>query len=49
MVELDELECGAQAADLFGCRFDAQGNRTACGAALIDAENDDIVIISVSK
>jgi len=49
VVELDKLECAAQAADLFGCRFDAQGNPTACGAALIDAKNDDIVIISVSK
>ena len=49
VVELDKLECGAQAAVVFGCRFDAKGNATACGEATIDAKNDDIVIVSVSK
>ncbi|MGH7380800.1 MAG: hypothetical protein ACREKR_01025 [Candidatus Methylomirabilales bacterium] len=49
VVELDKLECAAQAAAVFGCRFDAKGNPTACGAATIDAKNDDIVIVSVSK
>jgi hypothetical protein len=49
VVELDKLECAAQAAGAFGCRFDAQGNPTACGAVEIDAKNDDIVILSVSK
>jgi hypothetical protein len=49
VVELDKLECGAQAAVVFGCRFDAKGNATACGAVEIDAKNDDIVIVTVSK
>lgn len=49
VVELDKLECGARAAGVFGCRFDAKGNWTACGAATIDAKNDDIVIVSVWK
>lgn len=49
VVELDERECAAQAAGVFGCRFDAKGNPTACGAVEIDAKNDDIVIVSVSK
>jgi hypothetical protein len=49
VVALDKLECGAQAAGEFGCRFDAKGNPTACGAVTIDAKNDDIVIVTVSK
>jgi len=43
-VELDENECAAEAAGLFGCRFDAQGNPTACGMVTVDDANDDIVI-----
>jgi hypothetical protein len=48
-VELDKSECGAQAAGLFGCKFDAQGNATACGVAVVDDKNDDVVITVVSK
>lgn len=48
-VELDKSECGAQAAGLFGCKFDGQGNATACGAAAVDDKNDDVVIVTVSK
>lgn len=44
-VELDEDECAAEAAGLFGCRFDAQGNATACGMVAIDDANDDIAIV----
>ena len=46
---VDKSECGAQAAGLWGCRFDASGNETACGVATIDEKNDDIVIAAVSK
>src|SRR5437867_4750639 len=41
-VGLDKSECAAEAAGVYGCKFDAQGNATACGAARIDATNDDI-------
>jgi hypothetical protein len=46
---VDKSECGAQAAGLWGCRFDTSGNETACGVATIDERNDDIVIAAVQK
>ena len=49
VVELDKSECAAQSAGLFGCKFDAKGNATACGAVKIDEKNDDIIIAAVSK
>ena len=49
VVSLDEGECGAKAAGLYGCRFDAKGNATACGVATIDDRNDDITIATVSE
>ena len=49
VVSLDKGECGAQAAGLYGCRFDAKGNATACGVATIDDKNDEITIVTVSE
>jgi hypothetical protein len=49
VVGLDKSECAAQTAGLFGCKFDAKGKATACGAAKIDEKNDDIVVVAVSK
>jgi hypothetical protein len=49
IVSLDEGECSAEAAEAYGCRFDAQGNPTACGVAVVDAKNDDIVFATVSE
>jgi hypothetical protein len=49
VVELDKSECAAEAAGLFGCKFDAKGNATACGAVKVDEKNDDIVIGVVTK
>jgi hypothetical protein len=46
---LDKGECAAETAGIFGCKFDAQGNDTACGAAKIDAKNDDITIAAVEE
>jgi hypothetical protein len=48
-VGLDKSECAAEAAGVFGCKFDAQGNATACGAVKIDAKNDDIAIAAVEE
>jgi hypothetical protein len=31
-------------AGVYGCKFDAKGNPTACGVAIVDDKNDDIVI-----
>jgi hypothetical protein len=49
VADLDKGECGAQAAGLWGCKFDAKGTETACGAAVLDEKNDDLVIAVVSK
>ena len=43
-VYFDAMECGAAAAGLYGCRFNAAGNVTAWGEALVDAANDEIII-----
>ena len=48
IVSLDESECGAQEAALWGCKFDASGNDTACGIAALDEKNDDLVIVTAS-
>ena len=46
---LDKGECNSQTAGLWGCKFDAKGNETACGVATIDEKNDDLIIAVVSK
>ena len=33
VADLDKGDCGAQAAAMWGCKFDANGNSTACGIA----------------
>jgi hypothetical protein len=32
-----------------GLQFDAKGNETACGAAVLDEKNDDLTIVVVKK
>ena len=49
VVDLDESECKAKAAGLYGCKFDANGNATACGLATIDEKNDEITLAEVEK
>jgi hypothetical protein len=49
VVTLDESECKAKAAASFGCRFDAKGVETACGAATIDDKNDELVVVTASN
>lgn len=46
---VDKSECAAQAAGLWGCRFDGSGAATACGVATLDEKNDELVIVAVSK
>ena len=41
---LNAGQCAAQAKALWGCRFDATGQRTECGWATIQADKDDIII-----
>lgn len=49
IISLDPNECGAAETALWGCRFDAEGNDTTCGIAVLDEGNDDIVIVTVSE
>lgn len=42
VVGLDAGECGAKAAGVFGCRFDAKGSATECGAAIV--RDDEVAI-----
>jgi hypothetical protein len=44
VAELDKGECNAQAAALWGCRFDANGNVTVCGIVAAQIQ-DDIEIV----
>ncbi len=44
---LDATECAAEVAGLYGCKFDARGNATACGAAVLDEATDTVVIAAV--
>jgi hypothetical protein len=41
-MDLDETQCGAKHAGIYGCRFDADGNPTTCGVATINKETGDI-------
>jgi hypothetical protein len=43
IADLDKDECAAQAAGLWGCRFDASGKATVCEAAVIDAKLDRVI------
>jgi hypothetical protein len=49
IVELDAGECAAQTAALWGCRFDANGNRTECGLAQVEVVQDDIIIVEADR
>lgn len=49
VVDLDESECKAKAAGLYGCKFNAKGKATACGSVAVDEKNDEITIVEVSK
>lgn len=49
LADLDKGECGAQAAALWACKFDASGNETACGVATLDEKTHDLIIATVSK
>jgi hypothetical protein len=49
LADLDKGECAAQAAAMWGCKFDASGTETVCGVAALDEKNDDLVIVTESK
>lgn len=43
---LDATECGADVAGLYGAKFDPSGRITAAGAVVLDAANDDVMVMS---
>jgi hypothetical protein len=47
VADLDEGECAVPEAGLYGCRFDAMGDPTECGLAVV--QEDDIVLEPVEK
>jgi hypothetical protein len=49
LASFDKNECGAQASSLWGCKFDASGNATACGVARLDEANDDLIIVTAQR
>ena len=46
-VELDAGKCAAKESGIYGCKVDASGNATACGAATINSSTGDIDIVAV--
>lgn len=46
-VELDAGKCAAKESGIYGCRFDANGNPTECGAAVINSQTGDLDIATV--
>jgi hypothetical protein len=49
LANLEAGECGAKAAAMWGCKFDASGAETACGVATLDEKTDDLVIVAAAK
>jgi len=46
-VGLNEGKCGAKKAGQYGCRFDASGNPTECGAATINYATGEVDVVVV--
>jgi len=49
VVDVDEEQCAAQEAAMYGCRFDASGNPTECGAASLDAATGELELAVVAE
>lgn len=47
-VYFDGTECGAAAAGLYGCKFDAAGNATAWAGAVVDSFGDEIDFVGMN-
>jgi len=45
IVYLDSSKCKAQKAGTFGCKFDANGNATECGAATLNSATGEIDVV----
>jgi hypothetical protein len=49
VAELNAGQCGAKTDGIFGCRFDASGQHTACGAATKNTQTGEIDFAEVSE
>jgi hypothetical protein len=49
LVDMNAGQCGVKAQGLYGCRFDADGNPTACGVAVLDKTTREVMIKTVTK
>jgi len=47
-VELDAGECAVKAAGVYGCRFDAKQQPTACGVATLDEKHDELTVVTAA-
>jgi hypothetical protein len=45
-VGLDEGKCAAKESGVYGCKFDANGNSTECGAAAINSQTGELDIVA---
>jgi hypothetical protein len=46
-VQANGGQCGIKQTDLYGCRFDASGNATECGAATVNNRTGEINLVTV--
>jgi hypothetical protein len=49
VVGMNAGQCASKEAGTFGCKFDANGNPTACGAAAINTATGEVVVSSLSS
>jgi hypothetical protein len=49
VVNVDEGQCAAQEAELYGCRFDASGDPTECGVATLDDATGELDLAVVAE
>ena len=49
VASMNNGQCGTQANTMWGCKFDAAGNTTACGVATLDQKNNDLVIVTAQR
>lgn len=45
-VELDAGKCAAKESGIYGCKFDASGSATACGAAALNAQTSEFDLVA---
>ena len=45
-VELDAGKCAVKDSGIYGCKFDASGNATAFGAALLNTQTGELDVVS---